>query len=75
MTAATQWPFDQLFPAELHAKVALEYEQVAAKLAEEIDSTNCPIRRSLLKCEQGQRLRNSIFHRRLADRLTSALGR
>ena len=75
MTAATGWHFDQLFPAELHAKMAAEYEQTAAKLAEEIDDTNCPIHRSRLERKQSQRLRNSIFHRRLADRLMSALGR
>ena len=64
-----------LFPAELHAKMAIDCELTAAKLAAEINSTSCPIRRARLEIKQAQRVRNSVFHRALAERATSTLGR
>ena len=70
-----QYSPEGLFPAELHAKVALDCETTAAKLAEEIDSTSCPIRRARLENKQAQKIRNSIFHRALAERTSAASDR
>jgi hypothetical protein len=70
-----QYSPEGLFPAELHAKVALDCEMTAAKLAEEIDSTSCPIRRARLENKHAQKIRNSIFHRALAERTSAASDR
>lgn len=66
-------PTEGLFPAELHAKAALDCEMTAAALAEEIESTSCPVRRARLETKHAQKVRNSIFHRSLAERGVSEL--
>ena len=63
-----QHPLEGLFPAELHAKAAFDCEVTAAALAEEIARTTCPIRRARLESKQAQKIRNSLFHRSLAER-------
>jgi len=60
--------WEGLFPAELHHRVATDCELTAAALADEIDGTHCRIRRARLEKQQAQRIRNSIFHRELAER-------
>jgi hypothetical protein len=63
--------FDEaLFPAELHARMADDYEITAAQLAAEIDGTNCPHRRARLESKHAQRTRNASYHRKLAQRPT-----
>ena len=62
-----------LFPAELHARHALDCEMTAAELAREIESTTCPIRRGRLENKHAQKIRNSAIHRSLAERATPEL--
>lgn len=57
-----------LFPAELHARVAADCEFTAAELAKEIEVTTCRIQRARLENKHAQKIRNSIFHRSLAER-------
>ncbi len=57
-----------LFPAELHARVAADCELTAAHLASEIEVTTCRIRRARLENKHAQKVRNSAFHRSLAER-------
>jgi hypothetical protein len=63
-----QHPTEGLFPPELHAKAALDCELTAAELAREIENTSCPIRRARLESKHAQKIRNSVFHRSLAER-------
>ena len=63
-----QYPTEGLFPAELHARHALDCEMTAAELAREIENTACPIRRARLENRHAQKIRNSNFHRALAER-------
>lgn len=64
-------PSDEtLFPAELHAKIADDYEMTAAELAAEILGTDCRHRRARLESKHAQRMRNAGYHRKLARRPT-----
>lgn len=65
-----QHPSEGLFPAELHARAALDCDATAAALANEIAQTTCPIRRARLESKHAQKIRNSNFHRSLAKRPT-----
>ena len=62
-----------LFPPELHARVAADGELTAAELAREIAITTCPVRRARLESKRAQLIRNSNFHRSLAERATPKL--
>jgi hypothetical protein len=68
MAAMNHHSSESLFPAELHAKAALDCELTAAELAREIAITTCPIRRTRLENKHAQKIRNSAFHRALAER-------
>jgi hypothetical protein len=59
---------ESLFPAEVHAKAAVDCELTAAELAREIAITTCRIRRARLENKHAQKIRNSAFHRALAER-------
>jgi hypothetical protein len=69
-TMSTDHWDEALFPAELHARMAQDYELTAAELAAEIDGTNCPVRRARLENKQAQRMRNASYHRKVAQRPT-----
>jgi hypothetical protein len=68
-----QYSTEGLFPAELHAKHALDCEMTAAELATEIENTSCAIRRARLENKHAQKVRNSLFHRSLAERAAPEL--
>lgn len=59
-----------IFPPEMHARMATEYEAQAAILAVEILKTRDPTLRATLAAREEQRIRNALFHRRLAERAT-----
>lgn len=63
-----QYSTEGLFPAELHARHALDCEMTAAELAREIENTTCPITRARLENKHAQKIRNSVLHRSLAER-------
>ena len=59
---------DTLFPAEMHARMAAEYEAQAAALAIELMNTRDGKARAVLAAREEQRTRNALFHRRLAEK-------
>ena len=65
-----QFSPEGLFPPELHARAASDCELTAAQLAREIEITTCRIRRAQLESKHAQKIRNSVFHRSLAERAT-----
>ena len=68
-----QYSTEGLFPAELHVRHALDCEMTATELAREIENTTCPIRRAQLESKHAQNIRNSVFHRSLAERAAPEL--
>ena len=54
----------------MHARMATGYEAQAAILAVEILKTRDPTLRATLAAREEQRIRNALFHRRLAEKLT-----
>ena len=59
-----------IFPPEMHARIAADYEVQAEKLAVEILNTRDATLRATLVAREEQRIRNALFHRRLAKKTT-----
>jgi hypothetical protein len=59
-----------IFPAEMHRRMAADYEAQAAVLAGAIRNTRDATLRATLVAREEQRIRNALFHRRLAEKAT-----